>query len=142
MLPVPGQVEVPGTHWRAGAELLPGDLELEVRRALMRQDWETVWRLLPATRLAVYVDGDAVGTPLRVRTRRPGDRIRPLGMAGEKKVQDLLVDNHIPRAERGSIPLFFSPAHCLWVAGLCLDDRVRLTSTTQRVVRLSVEYFA
>ncbi|MDQ2906530.1 MAG: tRNA lysidine(34) synthetase TilS [Chloroflexota bacterium] len=142
MLQVPGQVEVPGTHWRAGADLLAGDLELEVRRALMRQDWDEVWRLLPATRLVVYVDGDAVGTPLHVRTRRPGDRIRPLGMAGEKKVQDLLVDKHIPRAERGSIPLFFSPAHCLWVAGLCLDDRVRLTSTTQHVVRLSVEYFA
>ncbi|MEO6891978.1 MAG: tRNA lysidine(34) synthetase TilS [Ktedonobacteraceae bacterium] len=142
MLQVPGQVEVPGTRWWAGAELLVDDLELEVRRALVRQDWEAVWRLLPATRLAVYVDGDAVGAPLRVRTRRPGDRMRPLGMAGEKKVQDLLVDKHIPRAERGSIPLFFSSAHCLWVAGLCLDDRVRLTSTTQHVVRLSVEYFA
>ncbi|MDQ2716739.1 MAG: tRNA lysidine(34) synthetase TilS [Chloroflexota bacterium] len=142
MLPVPGQVGVPGTRWRARAEPLPLELEVEVRRALTRQDWDAVWRLLPATRLAVYVDGDAASTPLRVRTRRPGDRLRPLGMTGEKKVQDLLVDKHIPRAERGSIPLFFSAAHCLWVAGLCLDDRVRLTATTQRVVRLSVEYFA
>jgi tRNA(Ile)-lysidine synthase len=75
---------------------------------------------------------------LCVRTRRDGDRIRPLGMAYEKKVQDVLVDKHIPRAERDQIPLFFAPTHCVWLAGVHLDDRVRLTKETRNIVRLSI----
>ncbi len=141
-LPIPGRVEVPGTPWIAIAEMLPLGLLLEVQQALSREDWSLVWQLLPSTPDAVYVDagvvGSEVGSNLQVRTRRPGDRIRPLGMAQEKKVQDVLVDKHIPRAARSHIPLFFSASHCVWLAGVCLDDRVRLTSRTQRLLRLSI----
>lgn len=90
------------------------------------------------TQYAVHIDADHVGDVLLVRTRRPGDRIRPLGMAHEKKVQDVLVDKHIARSERKHIPLFFSESHCVWLASVCLDERVRLTKETQRIVRLSL----
>jgi tRNA(Ile)-lysidine synthase len=53
-------------------------------------------------------------------------------------VQDVLVDRHIPRAERDQIPLFFARDHCVWLAGVQIDDRVRLTSATQNIVRLSI----
>ena len=39
------------------------------------------------------------------RCRRPGDRIRPRGMKGRKKLQDFLVDRKIPRHLRDGIPL-------------------------------------
>jgi tRNA(Ile)-lysidine synthase len=139
LLPIPGRIGVKGTPWVASAEIVAGERLQEVRQALLREDWPEVWRLLPSTRHIVYIDGDRVGSFLRVRTRRPGDRIRPLGMAQEKKVQDVLVDAHIPRAERASIPLFFSASHCVWLAGVHIDDRVRLTSGTQRILRLSIE---
>jgi tRNA(Ile)-lysidine synthase len=42
---------------------------------------------------------------LSLRARRPGDRFRPLGMHGRKKLQDFFVDAKIPREERGRIPL-------------------------------------
>ena len=70
---------------------------------------------------------------LHVRTRRDGDRIQPLGMTHEKKIQDILVDKHIPRAQRSQIPLFFSATHCIWLAGIQVDNRVRLTPDTQRI---------
>ena len=138
LLPIPGSIEVPGTPWTATAETLPDELVQEVRQALSREDWPEVWRLLPPTRHAVYVDGDVVSSFVWVRTRRPGDRIQPLGMAHEKKVQDVLVDKHIPRADRAHIPLFFSVSHCIWLAGVCLDERARLTNKTERIVRLSM----
>jgi tRNA(Ile)-lysidine synthase len=125
-LPVPGRVEVPGTGWMAVAEVVPA------------AEMEDVWRLLAATRYVVYVDADTIADSLTVRTRRPGDRMRPLGMKHEKKVQDILVDKHIVRAERDSLPLFFSHERCIWLASVCLDERVRLTSETRRIVRLSI----
>jgi tRNA(Ile)-lysidine synthase len=59
-------------------------------------------------------------------------------MLGEKKVQDIFTDKHIARSERVTTPLFFAATHCIWIAGACLDHRVRLTSQTRLVLRLSV----
>lgn len=139
LLPIPGRVRVPGTSWIASAEILSDALTDEVRRALDRADWAEVWRLLASTRHSVYVDGDSIGSCLQVRTRRPGDRMRPLGMVHEKKVQDVLVNKHIACADRTHVPLFFSATHCVWLAGVCLDDRVRLTANTQHIVQLSIQ---
>ena len=138
LLPIPGHSAVPGTAWVATAEMLPLDIVQAVLPALARANWARVWQILPTNRHTVYIDGDTIDAVLTVRTRRPGDRIRPLGMAHEKKVQDILVDKHIARAERDSIPLFFSVQRCIWLAGICLADSVRLTSTTRRIVRLTI----
>lgn len=139
-LPMPGCVEVPGTPWMVMAEPVPEEIMREVRQALQRQDWPEVWRLLPSTRHTVYVDADAAGPNFLVRTRCPGDHMQPLGMIHQKKVQDILVDKHIARNDRQSIPFIFSRFHCIWLAGICLDDRAKLTSTTQHVVRLSIKH--
>src|SRR6266487_3655539 len=138
LLPIPGRIKVPGTPWIATAEPAPAKLMAEVREALRLEDWSEVWRLLPSTRQVVYVDADVVGSYLEVRTRKPGDRMRTLGMQHEKKIQDIFVDEHVTRTDRGSIPIFFSAAHCIWLAGVCLDDRARLTCKTQQVVRLAI----
>ena len=137
-LPIPGRISIPGTPYIATAELIQGSQLQAARLALSHGDWTEVWRILPSTRYSVYIDGERVGSSLQVRTRRPGDRIQPLGMANEKKVQDILVNQHIPRAARTTIPLFFSASHCLWVAGLHIDDRTRLTSQTQVILHLSI----
>jgi tRNA(Ile)-lysidine synthase len=146
LLPVPGCVMVPGTSWLACADLLADDLFAQVYPALRRAEWTTVWHLLPTDQHQVYIDADRLGhdtiseaqMQLCVRTRRHGDRMQPLGMAHEKKIQDILVDKHIPRAQRSQIPLFFSGGHCIWLAGVQVDDRVRLTPDTQRILRLAI----
>ena len=138
MLPIPGHVVVPGTAWLARAETIFGAQLQTAREALQHEDWPTLWRVLASNRYGVYIDGDSSGSTLTVRTRRAGDRLQPLGMTQEKKVQDILVDSHIPRSEREQIPLFFSDTHCIWLAGVVLDNRVRLSSTTQTIIRLSI----
>ncbi|QBD80233.1 tRNA lysidine(34) synthetase TilS [Ktedonosporobacter rubrisoli] len=137
-LPIPGQHKVPGTSLIACAEIVAEAVTRQVVDALAYGNWNEVWHILAPTRYVVYIDGGSVGHTLHVRTRRPGDRIRLLGMAREKKVQDVLVDKHIARAEREQIPLFFSAKHCIWLAGVQVDDRVRLTEQTRHIVRLSI----
>jgi len=137
-LSIPGEVAVPGTPWIARAEMLTGTLLEKAIEALRREDWPEVWHLLPVSRYVVYIDASSVGTSLQARTRRPGDRLRPLGMLHEKKVQDMLVDKRIARPARDSIPLFFSASHCIWLAGVALDERARLTGNTEHIVRLCI----
>jgi tRNA(Ile)-lysidine synthase len=138
-LPIPGRVVVPGTGWIAVAGQLGGEDLEQMREALAREDQTALWQLLPSGGHTVYIDSESIGLFLQVRARKPGDRIQPLGMAQEKKVQDVMVDQHVPRAERARTPLFFSATHCVWVAGVCIDERVKLTSTTRGIIRLSIE---
>ncbi|GHO86556.1 tRNA(Ile)-lysidine synthase [Dictyobacter formicarum] len=144
-LPLSARITVPGTSWIAQTEWVPENITRQVQTALRQQDWSTVWNILPTTPHTVYVDadtltGDRSAPDLRVRTRRDGDRIQPLGMKQEKKVKDVLIDKHIPREERAQLPLFFSGARCIWLGGVHLDHRVRLTETTRRIIRLSITH--
>ncbi|GAC1386004.1 MAG: tRNA lysidine(34) synthetase TilS [Ktedonobacteraceae bacterium] len=138
ILPIPGHISVKGTQWLASAAFVPYEQVQKVRQALLREDWPQVWQILPSTRHTIYIDADSIGSAIQVRTRRPGDRIQPLGMNHEKKVQDILVNARLSRGERASLPLFFSASHCIWVAGIQIDDRVRLTPRTQQIIRLSI----
>ena len=55
---------------------------------------------------------------LAVRSRRPGDRIRLPG--GERKVQDVLTDAHVPRSWRDSIPIVYDvdSGAIVWIVGV------------------------
>lgn len=63
------------------------------------------------------VDAAAVAG-LVVGKRRPGDRIEPAGMRGRKRLQDLFVDERVPRDQRDSRPVFRAGRGIAWVAGL------------------------
>jgi len=83
-----------------------------------------------------YMDASALVPPLTVRSRRPGDRLRPLGLGGEKKVQDILVDDRVPAEERDGVPLLCDAKGVVWVVGHRLDQRAAVTTATERVVRV------
>ncbi len=65
----------------------------------------------------VCLGRSAIGDGATIRKRRPGDRIQPLGMTGQKKLQDLLTDLHVPRAWRDSVPLLEGEMGIGWVVG-------------------------
>jgi tRNA(Ile)-lysidine synthase len=74
---------------------------------------------------------------LAVRNRRPGDRYRPVGLNGSKKLQDLFVDCKLPRAERDRVPLVVDETdRIVWVAGYGIDEAFRVTDTSQHVLVL------
>jgi tRNA(Ile)-lysidine synthase len=77
-----------------------------------------------------------VGRQLTVRGRRAGDRFHPLGMGHSRKLQDFMVDSAIPRSWRASVPIVWSPEQVIWVVGWRIDDRVKVTTDTQGVLRL------
>jgi tRNA(Ile)-lysidine synthase len=82
--------------------------------------------------------GSATG-PLAVRARRPGDRFRPLGAPGERKLQDVLVDLKVPRASRDRVPLLTSGDRLAWVGGYRIDDRFKLTGRSTAALKVVVD---
>ena len=86
---------------------------------------------------AATLDGGAIHGTLVVRTRKPGDRLRPFGLGGEKKLQDIFVDAKVPREDRDGVPVITDERGIVWVAGHCIDERVAVTAATRRVIRLT-----
>ncbi len=137
-LHVPGRIILQGTPWTAVAELPSAETTQSIREFLRHQNGQSA--ILPATAYSVYLDAAYVGSLLRIRSRRPGDVLRPLGMMHEKKVQDILIDKHIPRDQRDTLPLFFNAnGDPVWLGSVCIDDRARLTEHTQHIVCLKIK---
>jgi len=54
---------------------------------------------------------------LYVRSWRAGDRMKPLGLRGSKKLQDVFTDAKVPPARRRAVPLFECAGEIVWVPG-------------------------
>jgi tRNA(Ile)-lysidine synthase len=65
-----------------------------------------------------------MGLDLRVGFRRPGLRMRLLGGAGTRKLQDIFVDAKVPREERDGWPLVFAGDRLAWVPGIAVDSEL------------------
>ena len=63
--------------------------------------------------------------PLHLRAWRAGDRFRPLGLRGQKKLQDFFVDAKIPREERERVPLLVAGERIAWVVGHRIAEEFR-----------------
>jgi tRNA(Ile)-lysidine synthase len=88
---------------------------------------------------AALVQLDPPAGPLAVRNRRPGDRFRPLGLGGGKKLQDFFVDRKVARIQRDAVPLVVDSAdRIIWVAGHTIDERFRVIDPAQPVVVLKL----
>jgi len=84
-----------------------------------------------------WIAAAAAPDPLAVRAWRFGDRFRPLGLGGTKKLQDFFVDAKVPRPSRGRVPLVVSGDRILWVVGHRIDEAGRITAGTRRALRLT-----
>ncbi|MCL2706607.1 MAG: tRNA lysidine(34) synthetase TilS [Dehalococcoidia bacterium] len=86
-----------------------------------------------------YMDMDAVGTELWVKSWQNGDYFQPLGQDGIKKLGEFMIDAHIPRMWRKKIPVVASTAGIVWLMGYRLDERVKVTAQSRRILRLKFQ---
>ncbi len=84
------------------------------------------------------LDYHALQPPLFLRTWQGGDRFGPLGAAGDKTLGDCFTDWKVPLALRHRIPLLCDQTGILWVVGLRIAHRVRITPQTARLLKLSL----
>jgi tRNA(Ile)-lysidine synthase len=85
------------------------------------------------------LDADRIVFPLMLRNFRPGDRFIPLGMKGHKKLKDFFVDMKIPSDARSRIPVLAQGDQLVWVCGLRMDDRFKVTPSTRRVLKIAFD---
>ena len=89
------------------------------------------WRLISAA--------DHLAGGLHVRAPRPGDRLQPFGLAGHKKLSDLVQAQRIELAARASLLVVADRAGVLWAVGVAQAERTRVLPTTRQAVTIVVE---
>lgn len=91
-----------------------------------------------ANSTVAYFDYNKLNTPLIVRNFIAGDRFRPLGMEGTKKVKELFIERKMPRSHRSKIPIILSGDDIIWVVGLREADWAKVRKDTKKVLRIEV----
>ena len=82
-------------------------------------------------------DADRLAWPLVMRARRPGDRMRPRGGRGSRKLSDLMIDAKIARPARSALPVVTTADDVvLFVPGLRPAEAGRPSGTTRRQVNV------
>jgi tRNA(Ile)-lysidine synthase len=123
-LPAPGSVCLVD-DWQIHAESLVLDETIE-KPALGNPDPFQIW-----------IDAAQLHMPLTVRCRQPGDRFKPLGMAGKTmKVSDFMINMKIPARARANWPLVFSADTLVWIPGMRMAHACQISNSTQQVVHL------
>ena len=136
-LSTPGEVVIPGTGdlvsvEHAGDAWMLSTGSIGPLGALEQERCATT-----GNGLVACVRHDLVRGSLAVRNRRPGDRFRPVGLGGSKKLQDFFVDRKVARHERDSVPLVVDETdHVIWVAGHGIDEAFQVTDASQAVLVL------
>ena len=85
------------------------------------------------------LDLDTLSEPLKLRKWHEGDRFVPLGMVDEKKVSDFLIDAKVSMPEKRRQFVLTSGENIVWLVGQRIDNRYKITSKTENVLRITKE---
>ncbi len=84
------------------------------------------------------LDADQVNGPLIARPRRDGDTFVPLGAPGRQSVSDFLTNCKLPIAPRQRVICICDGSGIVYLAPLRIDDRLRVTDATRRILRIEL----
>lgn len=90
----------------------------------------------PDGRSAAVFDADQVPFPLTLRSVGPGDRFRPWGLDGARKVKKILIDLKVPVSVRRTLPLLVKGSEILWIPGIRRSSAAPVGPETRSVLEV------
>lgn len=94
---------------------------------------------IPSSPKIAALDLATLKFPLKIRLWKQGDKFCPLGMKQKKKVSDFLIDEKVPVNIKERTYVLLSGDDIVWIVGMRIDDRFKLTKETTEVYQISVE---
>lgn len=85
----------------------------------------------------ISIDFDNIEFPLILRKRQKGDFFFPIGLNGKKKVSKFFKDEKCSLIDKENTWLLCSKNDIVWVVGMRLDDRFKVTKTTSKILKIS-----
>ena len=95
---------------------------------------------LPVSKYIKVFDYDKIVGSLYVRSRKIGDKLSPIGLTGTKKIKDILINKKIPADTKYMFPIISDDEQILWLLGYRISENYKMDDSTQRVIRIQLEY--
>lgn len=86
----------------------------------------------------VHLAAESVSLPIIIRSWKPGDRMRPFGFNGEKKIKAVFADEKVPVRLRGRIPIIESDGRIVSLGTLRISEDCRIGLGCQAVLAVTI----
>jgi tRNA(Ile)-lysidine synthase len=112
-------------------------LQFAVGSLQIKQTGIANWEL-PTGKSAASLDAYQIKFPLLLRPWKKGDYFYPLGMKKKKKLSRFFIDRKLSLTEKEKVWVIESDRKIIWVVGMRIDERVKVTDKTENVLELTL----
>lgn len=95
---------------------------------------------IPSDPFIACLDSEKISYPLIIRKWKAGDHFYPLGMRQKKKLSDYFIDNKYSIIDKETILILESNGKIVWIIGDRIDNRFRITKSTQKALIIKFLY--
>jgi tRNA(Ile)-lysidine synthase len=85
-----------------------------------------------------YFALESIEPPLSIRAPKPGDRMRPFGLDGHKKLSDIFGDKKIPIRRREKVIVISDQKEILWLVGVATSESTRISAGSKNILKITV----
>ena len=111
-------------------ELTEGQIRVETQILEGKREYSSL-----NPNMQAFLDLEKTGFIIKARFFRSGDRFRPLGVLGNKKLKSFFIDSKIPRHVRHKIPILTNDKDdIIWVYGQRIGHFYRVTDKTKKIL--------
>lgn len=82
-----------------------------------------------------YFDISIKDSFLEIRNWSSGDSFQPLGMKGEMKVSDFLINEKIPITEKASMIVLTNKTDIIWIIGKRISEKFKIKKDAKKVIK-------
>ncbi|MEP1033674.1 tRNA lysidine(34) synthetase TilS [Ekhidna sp.] len=84
-----------------------------------------------------HFDANKLHYPFLIRSWKEGDRFQPLGMKGEKKVSDYLIDEKIPLASKKAVLVLEFKKRIAWLVGKRISEAFKISDASTDFIKIT-----
>lgn len=114
-------------------------LNIKISLCILNSDEEINLKKCTKNTLTQYFDYDKIKGNIRIRSRKSGDTIVPLGMNGTKKIKNIFIDLKVPREDRDNIPLICFNNEVAWIVGYMISEKFKIDKKSKNILKINVE---